>query len=225
MFIVSNTTVLNRAVLEFRELPRKFLGRVFVWPRIEGTWRLKLRLILEIEVLRYFVELAPFALLAIIWRESAVGVAQAPALMLLVIFAVEMRLLRLTPAGRARLMDTAQRDRLLDLLAVRGRGILTRIAAGRRMTAGSLHLVIEQSELARVAPLTLVTVQWSEGPEILDLTSAERALLRQALFAEPLTEVAMHRLALFRNEELQTVVLEVRTIPAHDRMAALTAVA
>jgi len=224
MFILSQSTVLNRSVLEFREMPRKFLGRVFVWPRIEGSWRLKLRLIFEIEALRYFVELAPFAALALIWRDTAVGIAQAPALMVLMIFAVEMRLLRLKPAAREKLLDAAGRDRTLDLLAVRGRMILTRIAAGRRMTQGALHLVIEQSDLARVSPLTLVTVQWTEGPQILDLTANERRLIRDTLFSEPLTEAAMLRLSLARNETVHEVPLEVRTIPAHARMAALTGV-
>lgn len=224
MFIVTHSTIRNRGALDLREIPRIFLGRAFVWPRAEGSWRLKLRLIFEIEGLRYFAELAPFALLALVWRESAVGVAQAPALMVLMVFAVEMRLLRPTARAREAMMDAAARDRTLDLLAVRGRGILTKLAAGRRMATGTLHLVIEQSELARVSPLTFVSVQWSEGPVILDLTAAERALMRAELFAEPLTERAMHRLSLARNQSLHSVALEVRTIPAHARMAALTAV-
>jgi len=225
MFVISQATVQNRSALEMREIPRIFLGRVFMWPRAEGGWRLKLRLIFEIEGLRYFAELAPFALLALIWREQAIGVAQAPALMLLMIFVIEMRVLRPTAQARDRMMDAAQRDRLLDLLAVRGRAILTKIAAGRRMAEGTLHLVIEQSELARVAPLSLVSVQGSQGPEIIDLTAAERALIRETLFAEPLTERAMHRLSLARNQSLHSVELEARSIPAHARMAALTEVA
>ncbi len=222
MFIISHDTIRNRDALEMREIPRIFLGRAFVWPRAEGDWRLKLRLIFEIEGLRYFVELAPFAALALISRDTAIGVAQAPALMVLMVFAIEMRLLRPTERARGRMMDAAARDRLADLLAVRGRAILTRIAAGRRMTTGTLHLVIEQSELARVSPLTFVSVQWSEGPVIVDLTAADRAMIRSALFAEPLSERAMHRLALARNQSLHSVALEVRSIPAHARMAALT---
>lgn len=225
MFILSHDTIRNRSALELREIPRIFFGRVMVWPRAEGDWRLKLRLIFEIEGLRYFVELAPFALLALVWRDTAIGVAQAPALMVLMVFAVEMRLLRPTDRARARLMEEAERDRLGDLLAVRGRAILTKVAAGRRMAEGSLHLVIEQSELARVAPLTLVSVQWSEGPVILDLTVAERALIRQTLFEAPLTEAAMHRRSLAQAKSLHAVALEVRSIPAHARMAALTEVA
>ena len=222
MFIVTHGTVRNRSTLELREIPRIFLGRAFVWPRAEGSLGLKMRLIFEIEGLRYFAELAPFALLALVWRDSAVGVAQAPALMVLMVFAIEMRLLRPTAQGRARLMDADTRDRMADLLAVRGRVILTKIAAGRRIAGGVLHLVIEQSELARVAPLTFVSVQWSEGPVVLDLSAAERRMIRASLFDAALTESAMHRMSLAKNQSLHSVALEVRTIPAHARMAALT---
>lgn len=220
MFIIAPDTIANRALLEVSQLPRRFLGRVFVWPLREGDWRLKLRLILEVEALRYFAALTPFIVIAIIWRGSALAISQAP--LLVVVYCVEIRLLRLSTAARDRLMTAAERDRSLDLLALRGRQILTRIAAGRRMAQGQLHLVVEQSELARVAPLTLVTVQWTEGPVVLDLTAPERVLIRDALFAPPLTEAAMHRLSLARSEPIHTVALEVRTIPAHARMAALT---
>jgi hypothetical protein len=57
---------------------------------------------------------------------------------------------------------------------VRGAAVLSRIAAGRGMTQGELHLAVEQSELARVAPLTVVSVQLAGPPaEVLDLTDAE----------------------------------------------------
>lgn len=224
MFIISPATC-NRSALEFREVPRRFLGRAFVWPRQDGTWRLKLRLIFEVEVLRYFLALTPFVAVAIIWRGSALAISQAPLLMLIMVYVVEIRLLRLTAAARAALLDPAERDRMLDLLAVRGRQIVTRIAAGRRMVQGTLHLVVEQSELARIAPLTLVSVQWSEGPVILDLTDRERALIRDTLFAPPLTEAAMQRVTLAQNEVIHAVAVDLRSIPAHSRMAALTDVA
>lgn len=225
MFIITPKTIPNRAALDFRQIPRRFLGRSFVWPRGAG-WRLKARVVFEIELLRYLTALAPFAGMALIWRDSALAIAQAPALMALVLYAVEMRFLRLTPAARAALLDDAARDRLADLLAARGRMILTRIGAGRRLSSGTLYLVVEQSDLARVAPLTFVTVQ-GEGqgdgvPEILDLTEAEMALIRDTLFAPPLTEAAMQTLTLSRKDTVSTIRLEMRAIPAHDRMAALT---
>lgn len=222
MFIITRATLSNPAGLEFRQIPRRFLGLAPVWPR-HADWRLKLRLVFEREPLRYVVALAPFALLALFWNDSALAISQAPALMVLVVYLVEMRLLRPSAAARAALLDAAERDRALDLLAARSRNLLTRIAAGRRMTQGALHLVIEQSELARVTPLTLVTVQWSEGPAILDLTPDEIALIRETLFAPPLSEAAMQRLSLARNESLHSVALDLPSIPAHARMAALTA--
>ncbi|WP_103333006.1 hypothetical protein [Pseudotabrizicola formosa] len=226
MFIITPKTIPNRAALEFRQIPRRFLGRSFVWPR-GGGWRLKARVVFELELLRYLTALAPFAGMALIWRSSALAIAQAPALMVLVIYVVEMRFLRLGPAARAGLLDEATRDRLADLLAVRARAILTRIGAGRRLTTGTLFLVVEQSELARVAPLTFVTVQsdgdgGGGGPEIVDLTEAEQALIHGTLFAPPLTEAAMQKLTLMRKDTVSVTGLEMRAIPAHDRMAALT---
>jgi hypothetical protein len=222
MFIITPRTIATPAALEFRQTPRKFIGRSFVWPRGWGRWRLKARIIFEMEMLRYLVALAPFVVMALVWRESALAIAQAPLLMVLVVYIVEMRFLRLTPAARARLLDVAERDRLADILAARGRLILTRIGAGRRLMTGTLHLVVEQSELARVAPLTLVSVQSEEGPEILDLTDAEQALIRDILFAPPLTEAAMQTLTWSRKATVSTVSTEMRAISAHARMAALT---
>lgn len=221
MFIITPRTVSSKAALEFRQIPRRFIGRSFVWPR-GGGWRLKARVIFEVELLRYLVALAPFAGLALLWRESALAIAQAPALMVLVIYGVEMRFLRLTPAARAALMDAATRDRMADLLAARGRAILTQIGAGRRLSTGALHLVVEQSELARVAPLTFVTVQSDDGPALLDLTEEEQALIRAELFAPPLTEAEMQRLTLARKDTVSVVSLEMRAISAHARMRALT---
>ncbi|PJF11165.1 hypothetical protein [Pseudorhodobacter sp. MZDSW-24AT] len=221
MFIITPRTVSSKAALEFRQIPRRFIGRSFVWPR-GGGWRLKARVIFEVELLRYLVALAPFAGLALLWRESALAIAQAPALMVLVIYGVEMRFLRLTPAARAALMDAATRDRMADLLAARGRAILTQIGAGRRLSTGALHLVVEQSELARVAPLTFVTVQSDDGPALLDLTAEEQALIRAELFAPPLTEAEMQRLTLARKDTVSVVSLEMRAISAHARMRALT---
>ena len=222
MFIISPDTLRGRAALEFRQVPRRFLGRVTIWPRGEGDWRLRARLIFEMEFLRYLTALVPFALAALIWRDSALAIAQAPLLMVLVIYGVEMRFLRLLPARRRALMDSAEQDRLGDLLAVRAKAVLTRIGAGRNLTQGTLHLVIEQSDLARVPPLTLVSVQWDQGPQILDLSPAERAQIRQTLFAPPLTEAEMHRLTLARNQTVHDLPLALSSLSAHARMTALT---
>jgi hypothetical protein len=227
MFVIAPATLANRAALGFRQVPRRFLGRAFVWPRVEGGWRLKARIIFEIELLRYLVALAPFAFSALIWRDNALAIAQAPLLMILVVYGVEMRFLRLSPAAKRALMAPGERDRGLDTLTARGRALLTRIAAGRGLAEGRLHLVVEQSDMARVAPLTLVSVQRDgvEGhPAFLDLDAEERARLRDELFAPPLTEAEMHRITLAGEETVHTVTLELRTIPAHARMAALTGI-
>lgn len=230
MFIITPKTIRNHAALEVRQIPRRFLGRIFVWPRA-GSWRLKARVIFEIELLRYLVALAPFAIMALVWRSSALAIAQAPALMVLVIYGFEMRYLRLTPAARSRLLSDAERDRLSDLLAVRARAILTRIGAARRMMTGQLHLVIEQSELARVPPLTIVTIQADQtipgqkGAEIIDLSDKEMAFIQETLFAQPLTEASMQSLTLSSKDTVSVTSLELRSIPAHDRMAVLTRLA
>jgi len=91
MFLVSPATVLNPAALETRHIPRRFLGRSLLFPRRGAGLRLILRLVVEVEMLRYPAALPPFALAALIWRDSALAIAQAPLLMFLVIYWVEMR--------------------------------------------------------------------------------------------------------------------------------------
>lgn len=149
--------------------------------------------------------------------------AKAPILMLIAIYLVEARLLRATPAQRAALVSDAQADSGLDMLRARARAILTKIAARRGLESGCLHLVIEQSDLLRVAPLSLVSVQSEEGPELLALDAQERALIEDTLFAAPLTERALQRIGLARKIEIHDVSFVPAQISAHARMAALMA--
>ncbi|MFN3972568.1 MAG: hypothetical protein ACK4L4_14560 [Gemmobacter sp.] len=220
MFIVSPTTVWNPHVLEVSELPRRIQGRVTVWP-VGGNLQLWLRVTFEMELLRYLVVLIPFVFGALIWQEHALAIAQAPLLMFMLVYAAETRLLRIPPEARAALMEAAEAERGLDLLAARGRAILTRIAAGRGLAKGALRLVVEQSDLARIAPLTWVSVQSEEGPEVIRLSPAEQALLREGLFAAPLSERALHRINHWENEYLREVRLDARDISAHARLAAM----
>lgn len=222
MFIVSPSTVLNPAALEVRELPRRILGRVTLWP-VGGGLRLWLRVVFEVELLRYLVVLIPFAAGALIWQDQALAIAQAPLLMFMLVYAAETRFLRPGKEARAALMEEAEAERGLDLLAVRGRAILTRIAAGRGLQKGALRLVVEQSDLARVAPLTWVSVQSEDGPEVLRLTGDEVALIRQGLFAAPLTERDLHRINLWQDDYLREVRLDARDLSAHARLAAMMA--
>lgn len=220
MFVVAPTTVWNPAALEVRELPRRIGGRVTLWP-VGGGLRLWARVVFEVELLRYLAALLPFAGGALIWQDQALAIAQAPLLMFLVVYAAETKLMRLSPAAREGLVDQAGADRALDLLRVRARAILTRIAAGRGLKAGGLRLVVEQSELARVPPLTWVSVQAEEGPEVLRLTAEEVALVRASLFEEPLTERTLQRVNQREGVFLREERLDAREVSAHARLAAL----
>ncbi len=91
MFLVTPATVLNPPALETRHIPRRFLRRALLIPRRGAGLRLILRLVVEVEMLRYPAALLSFALAALIWRDSALAIAQAPLLMFLVIDGVEMR--------------------------------------------------------------------------------------------------------------------------------------
>ncbi|MCH8465539.1 MAG: hypothetical protein LAT78_03040 [Roseinatronobacter sp.] len=222
MFILSPETVSNREALRIRWVPRRYLGRTWLWPR-GGGWRLKARIIFEAEALRYALVLSPFVIAAFIWREQAIFIAQAPVLMVLAIYLFEARILRIPRARRGDLMGEDSADAGLDLLRARARTILTRIAAARGMTGGRLHLVIEQSDLLRAPPLTLVSVQSDDGPELLALTGEERAQIADTLFTPPLTERDLLRIGLKRKVELHDLSFEPATVSAHARMAALMA--
>jgi hypothetical protein len=225
MFIVSPDTVLNRMALEARAVPRRFMGRSTLWPSRGAGPGLWLRIIFEVEILRYLGSLLPFVIAALIWQDKALAISQAPLLMFLLVYMVETRFLRPSPAQRAALLDEAEADRRMDLFRARARQILTRIASGRGIARGGLLLVVEQSELARIAPLSFVSVQ-IEGtedadPHLLALTTAEEALIRETLFQPPLTEAALHRVCLMRDEFLCSERLDPRHVSAHARLAAL----
>lgn len=222
MFLLSHATVLNRDALRIRWVPRKFLGLTTVWPR-GGSFRLWARLIFEREGLRYSLTLLPFVIAALVWRDYAVVIAQAPIPMLIVIFLVESRMLRASEARRKALVTEDQADAGLDTLRARARTLLGRIAARRGLKSGRLHLVIEQSDLLRVPPLTLVSVQTEEGPELLALDASEREMLTNELFAPPLTERALQHIGLARRIEVHDLTLDPATISGHARMAALMA--
>lgn len=218
MFVVTPDTVWNPAALETRVVPRRFLGRATLWPRRGGP-RLWLRVIAEVEAFRYFAALSPFVLAAFVWRDSAIAIAQAPLAMFLVIWVVEMRILRRPP----RAIDPAEADRTIDLLAHRANAILRDIAAGRDLRSGRLHLVVEQSDLARIPPLTLVSVQAEETegtrPEVLALSPSEATRLR-GLFDASLTERRLHRANHATGQMLRDVAFDAAGVSAHARLAA-----
>lgn len=220
MLIVTRSTLRNPAVLETRSLPKKYLGRVSLLPR-DGAPALWLRLAAEMQLLRCLLILAPFILLALIFRELALPFSQAPLLMLLLIIAIEMRVLRLSRPARARLMTEDEAARRLDLLTFRARACLRRIAARQGLTEGTLRLVVEQSELARIPPLTLVSVQTDHpGPRVVDLDAGDRAILDHGLFDADLTERDLLAANAFQDRYIRDITQEARAVSAHARLAA-----
>jgi len=220
MLIVTEATIANRGVLETRSLPRKFFGRVQLLPRGAGPG-LWLRLIVEIQVLRYLFALAPFVVLPLVSRDTAAPIMQAPLVMVVVIALVEMKGLRLSKGARLRAVTEDEAARRLDTLAFRAKARLRRIAARHQMAEGTLRLVVEQSELARIPPLTLVSVQ-TETPEprIVALDAEDRAVLA-GLFDADLTERDL--LAVNHRDDLyiRDIAQEARAVSAHARLAAL----
>ena len=223
MLIVTHDTLRNPAILKVRQLPRRFFGRVTVWPR-EGLGPGGfLRIISEFQAMRYLLTLSPLLIVGLLWNVAALPLAQAPVLMIALIWWVEMRLLRVPPKRRAGLIPAAEADRGLDLLRVQARAALTRIAAGRGLRQGELHLVVEQSDLWHLPPLTYVSVQSEDGPEVLNLSAAERAIIADHLFQPPLTEKLLQRINQSRNVFLHDITLDARGISAHARLAAALA--
>ena len=220
MLIVTQATLRNPAVLETRSLPRKFLGRVALLPRGAGPG-LWLRLLAEVQILRYLGALLPFVVLPLAFRDLAMPVTQAPLLMLIVVGVVELRVLRLSKAARARVTDADEAARRLDALAFRARTCLRRIAARHGIAEGEVRLVVEQSELARIPPLTLVSVQAAlPEPRVLALDEGDRAALA-GLFDADLTERDL--LAVNHREDtyVRDIAQEARGVSAHARLAAV----
>lgn len=220
MLIVSDTTIANRAALETRGLPKRFFGRVQLWPR-RAVAGLRLRLIVEIQILRYLGALLPFLSLAFIWRDLALPISQAPLVMLLIIAGVELKVLRLSARERRRVVDADVAARHLDTLSFRAKACLRKIAARRGLAEGALHLVVEQSELARIAPLTLVSVQSDQpAPHLLTLDEAERRILQEGLFDAELTEAALLAANHREDRYLRDIVQETGAVSAHTRLQA-----
>jgi hypothetical protein len=222
MIIVSPTTIWNSSALETRSVPKRVFGRVTILPHSGLGMATCLRLIVEVQVLRYVLPLVPFVIAMFVWPHLALPIAQAPILMMMVVAFCEMRLLAVGREEREKLITDGDMARTLDALRFNATRLLTRLAARRGLTSGDLFLVIEQSQLARIAPLTLVSVQQREpAPMVLALDAAEQRMIRQGLFDDQLTERQLHLVSLRENENLRTISLNTATISAHARMTAL----
>jgi hypothetical protein len=221
MLILTNATLWNPGVLETRSLPKKFLGRVVVAP-LTKSFRVWARLLVEMQVLRFSVTLLPFALSPILVADLAVPVMQAPALMVMLVVLVELKVLRLTASERAAQVDPDEAARRLDTLSFRARTCLRRIAARHDLREGSLRLVVEQSELARVPPLTLVSVQSdTPRPNVLSLDREDRDLLSSGLFDSTFTERDLLAVNHRDSRYIREITQEARAVSAHARLAAL----
>jgi hypothetical protein len=220
MLVVAPDTIVNTGVLETRSLPKKFLGRVQLVPRRGGA-ALWARFILEMQFVRYMVALVPFIAIPLLSNDLALPVTQAPLAMLVVIALIELKVLRLSKRGRERLISEAEAERRLDAFTFRARAALRKIAARRNLQEGEIALVLEQSELARVTPLTLVSVQTAvPEPHVLDLDAGDRAILHEALFDEDLTERMLHAANLREDRMIREVKIETGSVSAHARLAA-----
>ncbi|MCU4652820.1 hypothetical protein N8I71_08245 [Roseibacterium sp. SDUM158016] len=220
MLIVAPDTIANAGVLETRSLPKKFLGRVQLVPR-RGGIGLWARFILEMQLVRYLSALIPFMIIPFMSYDLALPVTQAPLAMLVVIALVELKVLRLSPRARERLMSEDEAARRVDAFAFRAKGALRRIAARKDLREGEIMLVLEQSELARVAPLTLVSVQTAiPEPHVVNLDAGDRAILDEMLFDADLTERMLHAANLRQDKVIREVKIETRGVSAHARLAA-----
>lgn len=223
MFIVCPSTLYNSNALETRSVPKRMLGRISVIPRRDATLHLVARLLFEVQVLRFLAALTPVVIAMFVWPHLALPISQAPIPMLFVIFFVETRVFNMPKHKRDALVSDADRDRTLDALQFNARRVLTKIAARKGLQSGLVHLVIEQSELARVPVLTLVSVQRADpSAEVLDLDEGERAIIRDGLFNDQVSEADLHLLALRDRQNLRSLQIDTAEISAHARMAALT---
>ena len=225
LLIVTPGTVSNARSLKGKTVPRRLLslGRC-AYPRGGPLTGLFWRTVFEKSLPRYVVTLLPFPIAAILRPEWALMLSQAPLPMFGLVLIIETYVLSVSgPDARKRLIDPAEAERGLDLLKIRARDALTKIAVGRAMTLGTLHLVIEQSGLLRVPPLTYASVQTDEAPGgFVELTDTEQDLLAKTLFDEDLDEHRLRRINVMQNTQVRNFDLDVCEISAHARLAALS---
>jgi hypothetical protein len=222
LLILSPETVWNPEALDINSAPRRLADRIAILPRREAGRALILRAAFENQLIRYIAALLPLVLAMLFWPHLALPISQAPVPMLILITFVEMRILRLPAHKRTSVTTEAAASRTLDTLGFRARQILSRIAAGRQIAEGELYLSVEQSELAKIAPLTVVSVQMSAGKSrLMSLTAEERQMIRDTLFDDTLTERDLQAANLRENRFYRVTTFEARAVTAHARLAAL----
>lgn len=226
-FFVTPGTVTNTRRLNLRRLGGQMLGRgLRVVPRNPLTSRTFWRILFDQAPMRYCIALSPFPIAMAVRPDLALAISQAPLLMFALVFTLESSVLSIqNPQKRRALMDEAEAQRGLDILSQRARDALARLAAGRNMAQEELHLIVEQSGLARVPVLTLVSVQIpspdGRAPDLLDLTEEEQSMIAHRLFDEDFTEDRLHRINQRENRFIRDIALEARTVSAHQRLMAM----
>ena len=183
------------------------------------------RFFLEKSFPRYMAALLPFIIAMLIWPGSALAISQAPVPMFVLIYLVETRVLSIpNDKARKRLMSADGAAEAYDRLRHRADTALTKLGAKRGYQSGSLALGLEQSRMARVPPLTFLSVQLEGAdPPLLALTAEEEAELLAALFNDAFGERDVARLNQFENVFFRSFTLDPAGISAHARMKALAA--
>lgn len=221
LFVLSPDTVWNPGILKFSTAPRKILERGLVLPRRDVTWGFIARTVFESQFLRFFLWVLPFGLAALLWREMALPISQAPVAMIAAVGLIELRVLRIPREKRAQMTTEAEAARALDTLNFRGRRILAQLAAKWGLEAGTIYLVVEQSDMVRVPPLTIVSVQRDAGKSrLVPLSDEERAMIRDSLFDDEYTERQLFLANQREGVALRSVSYDGRGVSAHARLAA-----
>lgn len=224
IFVVTPETVLGKKTLETSYAPRKLMSMgVGVYPKGQLFSKLFWRVLFEKSLPRYTVALLPFPLLMIAKPEWALGLSQAPLAMFGFVLIVETYVLTVSDRDKRRALATeAEATEVMDLLQVRARAALARIAAARDLGGTTIHLMVEQSGLIRVPQLTFLSVQQSsDAPGYLSLTEAERGDLRDTIFDDVLTEERLQRVNLSRNKLEVSIEFDPASVSAHQRLAAM----
>lgn len=225
IFVVTPMTVRSVARLHLKRVGAQMLGRGFrVVPRGPGTGGVFGRILFDQAPFRYCVALSPFPIAMLARPDLALAISQAPLLMFAIVVLIESSVLAIsTPAKRKRLIAAAEAARGLDMLQQRSVDVLSRLAAGRDLRTERLHLVVEQSGLARVPVLTLVSVQQEgaapgERPRLLNLDAAEREMVVARLFDDALDESLLHTINLYENKYVRVTPFEASAVTAHARL-------
>lgn len=222
MFVVTPSTLWNPRALQMQQAPKRMLRRISILPRGRVSIGLMARLVFEVQILRYLVPLLPFIVAMFVWPDLALPISQAPVPMMIVIAIFETRVLSIKRENREKVISDAEMARGEDALCFNATRLLRQIAAARGLQSEEIMLVVEQSTMARVPPLTLVSVQEVEPePRVLDLAPEEKRLIEEGLFDATFTEALLHRITLRQNENLRHVAFDASTLSAHARMAAL----